>query len=77
VLILLFLKRKPGEAILIDHDIEVRIHEIKGKYVNLAITFPDGTRVLRREVYERIEAENKKAAESEHLLSEIMVNKKI
>lgn len=72
---MLFLKRKPGEAILIDNDIEVKVHEIKGKYVNLAITFPDGTRVLRREVYERIQEENKRASESEYLLNEIIDRK--
>jgi carbon storage regulator len=64
---MLFLKRKPGESILIGHDIEIKIHDIKGKYVNLAISFPKGVSVLRREVYDRIQEENQKAADSGHL----------
>lgn len=54
----LYLTRKVGQSILIDGDIEITLVEVRGKTAKLGFTFPDGRTVLRRELHERIQAEN-------------------
>jgi carbon storage regulator len=66
---MLYLTRKIGEAVVIDGAIEVQVVEIKGHAVKLGLSFPSGSSVLRKEVYERIVSENKAAA-SDGLLPE-------
>lgn len=58
---MLVLTRKKGEALLIDEKIEVRVLEVKGKQVKLGIVAPNGVRILRKELYERIKEENLRA----------------
>lgn len=60
----LYLTRKVGEAIIINDDIAVTVIEIRGKSVKLGFTFPPTATVLRQELYDRIQAENRAAAES-------------
>lgn len=54
---MLYLTRKKGESVMIDGVIEVTVVGIHGKSVKLGFTYPEGTRVLRREVFERIQLE--------------------
>ncbi len=61
---MLYLTRKMGDSVVIDDHIEVTVVEIRGKSVKLGFTFPPEVTVLRRELYERIQAENRAAAAS-------------
>jgi len=59
---MLYLTRKIGESVVINDNIEVTVVDIRGKSIKLGFTFPPEATVLRRELYERIQAENKAAA---------------
>lgn len=59
---MLFLTRKIGESIIINNDIEVTLIDVRGKSAKLGFTFPSDATVLRREIFERIQAENRAAA---------------
>ena len=59
---MLYLTRKIGESVIINDNIEVTVVDIRGKSIKLGFTFPPEATVLRRELYERIQAENKAAA---------------
>lgn len=61
---MLYLTRKIGESVVINDTIEVFVVEIRGKSIKLGFTFPPTASVLRRELYDRIQAENKAAAQS-------------
>lgn len=61
---MLYLTRKIGESIIINDDIEITVVEVRGKSIKLGFTFPPNVSVLRREIYERIQAENRAAAEA-------------
>ncbi len=56
---MLILTRKPSESILInDNQVEVKILEVKGRYVRLGINAPKDVSVHREEIYLKIQAEN-------------------
>lgn len=59
---MLYLNRKLGEAVIINHGIEVRVVAISGKSVKLGFTFPPEASVLREEVVEAIKLANRAAA---------------
>ncbi len=59
---MLYLTRKVGEAVIINHDIEVRVVETRGKTVKLGFVFPAHASVLREEVFLEVEAANRAAA---------------
>ncbi len=61
---MLVLTRKLGESIVIGNNVRVTILEMQGKQIRLGIDAPTEVPVHRGEVYERIEAENKAAAET-------------
>jgi len=61
---MLYLTRKIGESVVINDEIEVTVVNVRGKTIKLGFTFPPDCTVLRREIYERIQAENRAAAES-------------
>ena len=61
---MLYLNRKLGEAVIINHDIEVRVVAISGKTVKLGFTFPPEASVLREEVVEAIKLANRAAAKT-------------
>jgi carbon storage regulator len=61
---MLYLTRKIGESVVINENIEVTVVEIRGKSIKLGFTFPPEASVLRREIYERIQAENRAAAKN-------------
>ena len=61
---MLVLTRKINEAIMIGDDIEIAVVDIKGDQVKLGIRAPKSVKVFRHEVYEAIQEENKRAAQS-------------
>jgi carbon storage regulator len=60
----LHLSRKVGESVVIQGDIEITVLEIRGQTVRLGCRFPGHVQVLRREVFDRIAAQNREAAEA-------------
>ena len=61
---MLYLTRKVGESVIINDDIEVTVVDIRGKSIKLGFTFPPEASVLRRELYERIQAEKRQDGEA-------------
>ena len=61
---MLYLTRKIGESVIINDEIEVTVVNVRGKTIKLGFTFPPSCTVLRREIFERIQAENRAAADS-------------
>ena len=59
---MLYLTRKIGESVIINDNIEVTVVDIRGKSIKLGFPFPSDATVLRREIYERIQEENRAAA---------------
>ena len=59
---MLILTRRSGEAIDIGADIEVTVLEVSGEYVRLGITAPRHVSVLRKELRDEVESENRLAA---------------
>ena len=62
---MLVLTRKVGEGIAIGDDIKIVVMQIKGKQVRLGIKASPNTIVHREEVYQRIQEENIRAAQSQ------------
>jgi carbon storage regulator len=58
---MLYLTRKIGESVVINDNIEVTVVEVRGKSIKLGFTYPPDATVLRRELHERIQAENRTA----------------
>jgi len=71
----LYLTRKIGESVIINDDIEVTVIDIRGKSIKLGFTFPATATVLRREIFERIQEENRAAAAGSDALAEVMRNR--
>lgn len=59
---MLYLSRKLGESIVINDNIEITVVEVRGKSVKLGINFPPDVTVLRRELFDKIQMENRAAA---------------
>jgi len=62
---MLILTRKSGEKIRVGDEVVVAVLEVKGSQVKLGIEAPRGVTVHRGEVYDRIQEENRLAAEVE------------
>ncbi|MCR1950201.1 carbon storage regulator CsrA [Clostridium sp. DSM 100503] len=58
---MLVITRKKGESILIGDEIEISISKIEDGSVKLAIKAPKEMTILRKELYEEVENENKEA----------------
>jgi len=56
------LTRKIGESVVINDNIEVTIVEVRGRSIKLGFDFPPNVTVLRRELYDKIQDENRAAA---------------
>ncbi|MGB9688329.1 carbon storage regulator CsrA [Thermogutta sp.] len=61
---MLVLSRKKNESIIIDDQIVIMVVDIRGDRVRLGIEAPKHVTVHRREVYEMIQADKKRAQES-------------
>jgi carbon storage regulator len=60
---MLILNRKTGESIIIDDRIEVKVLETSDGKIKLGIEAPKDVIVHRKEVYDEIRDENKKASD--------------
>lgn len=69
---MLVLSRKPGEALRVGDEVEITVVEVKGDMVRIGIEAPRNVQVWRKELWEAIVAENKKAAEEAALAAAIM-----
>jgi carbon storage regulator len=58
---LLVITRKKGESVLIGDDIEISISKIEDGSVKLAIKAPKEMTILRKELYEEVQNENREA----------------
>lgn len=60
---MLILSRKIGESIMIDDRIDVKVLEIVDGKIKLGIEAPKDVTIHRKEVYDEIRNENKKASD--------------
>ena len=51
---MLVLSRKPGQTIVINHDIEITVVEIQGNKIRLGIKAPRDVKVNRKEIEDAI-----------------------
>lgn len=58
---MLIITRKKGESIMIGDDIEITISKIDDGSVKIGIEAPKNVSILRKELYEEVENENKEA----------------
>lgn len=58
---MLILTRRAGESLHIGNDIKITVLNIQGKQVKIGIEVPEGTSVLREEVYLRVKEENRQS----------------
>jgi carbon storage regulator len=58
---MLILSRKPGESIVIDGKIIIKVMRLEGEVVKLGIDAPIEIPVHRQEVYDEIQRNNKEA----------------
>lgn len=61
---MLYLTRKVGDSVVINDNIEITVIEVRGRSIKLGFTFPPEVSVLRRELYDKIQNENRAAAEA-------------
>ncbi len=69
---MLYLTRKTGESVIINDNIEVTVIDIRGKSIKLGFTFPTDATVLRREIFERIQAEKRAEAAGGEALAQVV-----
>ncbi|RXM78536.1 carbon storage regulator [Clostridium tetani] len=62
---MLVVGRKKGESIIIGDDIEVTVVKVDDGTVKLAISAPKDVTILRKELVEEVQEENKKAASAD------------
>ena len=60
---MLALTRKAGQSIIIGENIEITIVEVKGDQVRIGINAPKSVKILRKEIFDEIQFENKRAAD--------------
>ncbi|MBN7573075.1 carbon storage regulator [Clostridium sp. 2-1] len=58
---MLIITRKKGESLMIGNDIEIVISKIDDGSVKIGIKAPKDVSILRKEIYEEVENENKEA----------------
>jgi carbon storage regulator len=74
---MLILSRKPGETVVIDGQIRVRIIRVEGDVVKIGIEAPDEVSIHRQEVYDEIQRSNKEAITGgKHSVPRLGKNKK-
>ncbi len=61
---MLVLSRQKDESVIIGDDIEVTIVDVRGDKVRLGITAPRSISVHRKEIYEAIQKEKERTADS-------------
>ncbi len=59
---MLVLSRRPGESVMIGHDVVVTVLEVRGDVVRVGIKAPREVQVHREEVYVELQQANQAAA---------------
>lgn len=59
---MLLITRRQNESVVINGNIELTIMEIRGGRVKIGFEFPTGNTVFRKELYLKIQEENRSAA---------------
>ena len=59
---MLILTRKSDESIMLNDNIEIKVLSIEDGKVKIGIEAPKSVDILRKEIYEEVEAENRDAA---------------
>lgn len=59
---MLVLSRRPGESVMIGHDIVLTVLEVRGDVVRVGIKAPRDVQVHREEVYLELQRSNRDAA---------------
>ena len=62
---MLILNRKPGESIILNDNIEIKILEIQDGKIKIGIEAPKEVSILRKEVYDEVKEENKRSLEAQ------------
>lgn len=62
---MLILNRKPGESIILNDNIEVKILEIQDGKIKIGIEAPRDVSILRKEVYDEVKEENRRSLEAQ------------
>jgi len=64
---MLVLTRKRNESIIINDDIEITVIDVQNDQVRIGISAPKNVSIFRKELYEQIQEENRKAVESKEV----------
>ena len=64
---MLVLKRKAGESIIVNENIEIKIIEIEEGRIKIGIEAPKDVSILRKEVLDEAHMENKRASEIKNI----------
>ena len=59
---MLVLSRRPGESVMVGHDVVITVLEVRGDVVRVGIAAPREVQVHREEVHRELQAANVKAA---------------
>lgn len=68
---MLYLNRKPGDAVIINQTIEVKVIEVRGKTVKLGFAFPPEVSVLRAEIVDQVKAANQSALDTVRAIGDL------
>ena len=64
---MLVLKRKAGESIIVNENIEIKIIEIEEGRIKIGIEAPKDVSILRKEVLDEARMENKQSSENKNI----------
>ena len=77
---MLVLKRKAGESIIVNENIEIKIIEVEEGRIKIGIDAPKEVSIIRKEVLDETKSENKTATQSRNIdksaLTKMLKNKK-
>jgi carbon storage regulator len=59
---MLVLSRKPGESVVIDGRIVVKVIRVEGEVVKLGVEAPADVPIFRQEIYDEIQSNNREAS---------------
>jgi len=73
---MLIVTRKPGEAVVINDNVEVVVVSIEGGQIRLGFNAPASIRIHRKELYEKIQAANRESATQKQSIPQIKLPEK-